>query len=84
MVAVQENGLLWSGALTTDNNTPLLATGPVPQQSLFPITKWRPRTGLTLTQFKFRRDLTRLLAAFGLQPEALYEEQPTLRCTQAT
>ena len=57
---------------------PLLATSQIPQHLQFPLTKWRPRTGLTMTQFKWRRDVNRLLAAFGLQPSAVLEEQPQI------
>ena len=83
MVTAQEAGPGLSncpGMTATDITTPLLATGPVPQHHLFQVTKWRPRTGLTMTQFKFKRDLTRLLAAFGLPPGALDEEQPQIQC----
>ena len=47
------------------------------------MTQWRPRTGLTMTQFKFKRDLIRLLAAFGLPPDALYESQPHIQVASA-
>jgi len=29
-----------------------------------------------MTQFKFKRDVLRLFASFGLTPEAIHEEQP--------
>ena len=75
---VQTTELDSSGTQSTAATTPLLATSPIPQHSLFPMTKWRPRTGLTMTQFKFKRDLHRLLAAFGLTPAALEEEPPQI------
>ena len=59
--------------------TPLLATSAVPAPQLFPVARWRPRSGLTVQHHQFKRGVVQLFAAFGLAPEAMQEQAPSIR-----
>ena len=50
----------------TDDLKPQHATAPLPLHRLFPIHKWKPRSGRNLDYFKWRRDIVLLAGAFGL------------------
>ena len=78
MASVGEPGRRVSPTLSAPT-TPLLATSAVPQQQLFPIARWRPRSGLTMQHHHFKRGVVQLFAAFGLAPEAMQEKAPTIR-----
>jgi hypothetical protein len=82
MVSLGESGLgLPQHAAATQ---PLLATSAVPATSLFPIHKLRPRDGLTMDRHKFQRDAAALMAAFGLPPEAVHDNAPTIRVSPSS
>ena len=82
MVSLGESGLgLPQHAAATQ---PLLATSAVPATSLFPIHKLRPRDGLTMDRHKFQRDAAALMAAFGLPPEAINDNAPTIRVSPSS
>ena len=78
MVSVGDPCALGSSALSAPT-TPLLSTSAVPAQLLFPIARWRPRSGLTVQHHHFKRGVVQLFAAFGLAPEAMQEKAPAIR-----
>ena len=82
MVSLGDSGLgLPQHAAATQ---PLLATSAVPATSLFPVHKLRPRDGLTMDRHKFQRDAAALMAAFGLPPEAVHDNAPTIRVSPSS
>ena len=59
--------------------TPLLATSAISSPQLFPIPRWRVRSGLTAQHHQFKRGVVQLFAAYGLAPEALHDRAPSIR-----
>ena len=77
MVSLGETGPLTQQHLPAPT-TPLLATSSVPPHQLFPVARWRPRSGLTVQHHHFKRGVVQLFAAFGLAPEAMQDKAPTI------
>ena len=57
--------------------TPLFATSQLRTSDLFPIERWKPRSGRTHAYRKWKTGVGRLLAAFGLEFHQLQEQCPT-------
>ena len=67
-----------SSAQTPLNARPLLATSDIAQHLRFPIPTWAVRGGRTMQHFLWEQSIVKLAAAFGLTPEHLLEDAPTL------
>ena len=58
--------------------TPLLATAPIAEHQLFPIPRWRFRSGRGPSFDAWWRAVRRLLQSFGADPDDLHEQCPVM------
>ena len=77
MVAAR-GGLDVESPTLRSNRNPLVASTHIPQHLQFPMVKWRPRTGRSLTQQRFVISLHELLSALGVDDSFIHSSPPVL------
>ena len=61
---------------STLSATPFLAKTTIPLAHRFPIPSWAPRSGRGIQHYKWWSAVRKLLAAYGLSPDSIYDEVP--------